>query len=88
MNRIAIRMLTYGEAPADDEVIRKAFEEIRNGVSPDRFLVSRENVERFTKVCRELRLKKPPAAIALRLLALRKRGGFFSETTVRPRTPI
>jgi len=76
---------------SDDEVIRKAFEKIRVGLAVDRFLADPTRAKRLTTLCRKLGLKKPPAAINRRLLALRKQPGgrvFKPTTVVEPRRDL
>lgn len=72
---------------SDDEVIRKVFEQVREGLAVDTFLADPRRAKRFATMCRRLGLKKPVAAINRRLLALRKRtgGGPFKPATAKAR---
>ncbi len=74
---------------SDDEVLRKCFEHMRDGLAVDRFLADPVLARRFTGACREVGLTKAPAAINRRLLRLRKKagGGPFKRTTRIPRHP-
>jgi hypothetical protein len=59
----------------DDQVIAKAFERVRDGLSADRLLADPEHAIRFDRLCAQLGVKQPPAAINRRLLRLRKASG-------------
>lgn len=60
---------------SDDEVIRKAFEKIRDGLAVDRFLADPTLAKRFNSLCRKLGVRARPGAVNLRLLRLRKASG-------------
>lgn len=74
---------------SDDKVILRVFERLRDGFSVDRFLADPQLAIQFEEACRKLNLKAPGAAIARRLLAIRKRtgGGSLSPTTRFDRRP-
>lgn len=69
---------------SDDEVIRKAFEEIRDGRSVDRMLADPVLAKRFNTLCRSLGVQQSPADVNRRLLRMRKAagGGKLQSTTV------
>jgi hypothetical protein len=60
---------------SDDDVIRKAFERLRDGLAVDRFLADPQLTARFNDLCRKWGLRQPPEAINRRLLARRKAAG-------------
>ncbi|MCW5777460.1 MAG: hypothetical protein KIS87_13570 [Phycisphaeraceae bacterium] len=70
---------------SDDEVIRKAFEELRGGLAVDRFLADPALTKRFNSLCRRLGVKQSSANVNRRLLRLRKAtgGGRLRPATIR-----
>ncbi|MDQ7014280.1 MAG: hypothetical protein Q9O74_10335 [Planctomycetota bacterium] len=73
----------------DDEVIRKSFEEIRDGMSVDRMLADPVLTKRFNSLCRTLGVRQSAADINRRLLRMRKAsgGGILRRTTVADKHP-
>ena len=59
-------------APTDDLLIVKAFEETRNGVSPDRLLADPVLTAKFNARCKALGVEAAPVTINHRLLQFRK----------------
>ncbi|MFI4891879.1 MAG: hypothetical protein ACIAQ0_00385 [Phycisphaerales bacterium JB058] len=68
---------------SDNRVIVKAFEAVRDGLSPDSVLIDPARSAQFVKLCRELGLKHHPSVIRRRLLRMRKQSGGspFKKTT-------
>ncbi len=70
----------------DDAIIRKVFEEMREGMAVDRFLADPSLARRFVSTCQKLGLRVSPPAINRRLLRMRKAagGGPFRKAIRQP----
>jgi hypothetical protein len=64
--------------PEDTKVV-KAFEEVRDGASPDSLLWNKKLAKEFHKRCRELGLRAPGAYVTRRLIHVRKNSPRYAE---------
>jgi hypothetical protein len=63
----------------DDEVVVRAFEDVRQGAAPDSILWDKELAQRFYNRCRELGLMAPDAFLGRRLINVRKNSPRYKE---------
>lgn len=72
---------------SDDQVIRKTFERMRDGLAVDRFLADPALARKFAQQCVDLGIKRSHADINRRLLKMRKAsgGGLLAPTSNSPK---
>jgi hypothetical protein len=76
------RRRRVGLSREQDLLVVKAFEETRDGASPDSLLWDKHLVRRYLHRCRELGLDAPDAVLARRVITIRKNSKRFSALGV------
>jgi hypothetical protein len=68
-----------GLSPHEDHVAARAFEDVRDGCSPDSLLWDKHLLRRYLQRCRELGLQAPDAVLTRRIITIRKNSKRFAK---------